>query len=105
MVDRIAHLKSLYVSKKKQKPGTLTFIQGYPKFKFSVSIGKVISKHFVFDRYHTGYLVYTTNYVNFGNSGSPVVDIDGRVLGTVSMKTITNEGLYVPIESYIHLFN
>ena len=91
ITERINHLKNLKPTLKKLKVGQLTYIQGFPYGKPNVSIGKITGAMLIRGQYHEGAMISVTNYVNYGNSGSPVVDNDGYVVGTLAMKNMMNE--------------
>ena len=76
-----------------------------------LSLGQTITKGMVsgFREFDEKKLIQTDVSMNPGNSGGPLINTKGKVLGLVSMKLIANEiegiGFAIPIEQAIKILN
>lgn len=98
-VERVKGLEPLRVSSKEVKVHDIVVYQGYPLGKRTTSTGKVI--HTSIDMFR-GWsdLIYITNYTNYGASGSPVVNLDGRLVGVIVMKNVHNQGYFIKADKF-----
>jgi len=80
---------ALDMSDKYPDPGWWVMAVGSPYgLEGSVTLGNVLNLD--------GYEVITTSPLNFGNSGGPLVDRDGKVLGTNTYTLLSDEGAEQP---------
>lgn len=81
--------------------GTTVFVTGYPQGnQLTVTAGRVLGFTSVSDLGVPGPVLEVSDRVRPGNSGSPLLDSAGRLLGVVfALDTRTGDGLAIPVHT------
>jgi len=85
-------------------PGTAVWAAGYPEGDQLSVIPGIVIDYVGGSRYgEPGQLMEISNAIKPGSSGSPLLNIDGRVVGVVfAIETATGDGLAIPASTLAH---